>query len=249
MRRPRAPAARRHILRLAAHVAVREAILRAHMRGKPSRPTSTSRSSPAIWAGLSGADLANICNEAAIFAAPERHDVDRRTGTSTPRSSARRLHVVARALNDYELRAVAFHEAGHAPCAELLEGGRPRAPDLDRRPAAARSATRQPPRRPLPQDARRAARRDGHAARRRAARGDRFGASTTGASGDLSASPTSRGDGGRERDGDVDHGSSCCRGRRCVRPNARQRRDSEQEHPPRGDARRDPATDYDHVTA
>ena len=37
--------------------------------------------------GLTGADLANICNEAAIFAGRDHRDVAGRRATSSPRSS------------------------------------------------------------------------------------------------------------------------------------------------------------------
>src|SRR4051794_12382295 len=76
-------------------------------------------------AGLTGAELANICNEAAITAARRgrRHvaqeDFDYAlervvAGMETPRT-----------LNERERTIVAFHEAGHALCAELLPGATP----------------------------------------------------------------------------------------------------------------------------
>jgi cell division protease FtsH len=100
-------------------VAGREAILKVHTRGKPlgecdletiARQTS----------GLTGADLANLCNEAAIFAARANRD---RICQADFDSALER--VVAgmqsrRTLNEHERRVVAFHEAGHALCAELL---------------------------------------------------------------------------------------------------------------------------------
>ena len=75
---------------------------------------------PSKTSGLTGADLANICNEAAIFAA-------RRGGTAiTPVDFDHALErVIAgvqsrRVLNDHEKRVVAYHEAGHALRGELL---------------------------------------------------------------------------------------------------------------------------------
>jgi len=72
--------------------------------------------------GLTGADLANICNEAAIRAA--------RRGAATISKGdfdAGLERVMAgmqsrRKLNEHEKRVVAYHEAGHALCAELLPG-------------------------------------------------------------------------------------------------------------------------------
>jgi cell division protease FtsH len=102
-------------------VAGREAILKVHTRNKPvddvdfeviARQTS----------GLTGADLANIANEAAIAAARSR-----RTRLIQQDFDGAIERVVAgmqtrRALNDHERHVVAYHEAGHALCAELLPG-------------------------------------------------------------------------------------------------------------------------------
>ena len=70
--------------------------------------------------GLTGADLANICNEAAIFAA--RRGAERVAMKDFDLALER---VVAgmqlrRALTDHAKRVVAHHEAGHALCGELL---------------------------------------------------------------------------------------------------------------------------------
>ena len=70
--------------------------------------------------GLTGADLANICNEAAIFAGRERRD-----SIQTADFQAALERVVAgmqsrRVITDHEKRVVAYHEAGHALCSELL---------------------------------------------------------------------------------------------------------------------------------
>jgi cell division protease FtsH len=102
-------------------VAGREEILKVHTRSKPlgdvdlellARQTS----------GLTGADLANLANEAAIFAARRRGD-----RVLQEDFDAALERVVAgmqsrRTLNEHERRVVAFHEAGHAVCAELLPG-------------------------------------------------------------------------------------------------------------------------------
>jgi cell division protease FtsH len=71
-------------------------------------------------AGLTGADLANICNEAAIFAGRRGRNV-----VHTEDFNAALERVVAgmesrRLMNDHEKRVVAYHEAGHALCSELL---------------------------------------------------------------------------------------------------------------------------------
>jgi cell division protease FtsH len=98
----------------------RERILGVHSRNKPLADDVDMKLLARQTAGLTGADLANICNEAAIFAA-------RRLATRvTMRDFDTALErVVAgmqsrRTLTDHEKRVVAYHEAGHALCGELL---------------------------------------------------------------------------------------------------------------------------------
>jgi cell division protease FtsH len=98
----------------------REQILRVHTRGKPLAPSVDLELVARQTSGLTGADLANICNEAAIFAARRRADL-----VTAADFDAALERVVAgmqarRALNEHEKRVVAVHEAGHALCAELL---------------------------------------------------------------------------------------------------------------------------------
>jgi cell division protease FtsH len=99
----------------------REAILKVHTRGKPVEDIDFEIIARQT-AGLTGADLANICNEAAIFAARARRP---RILHADFEGALER--VVAgmqsrKALNERERRVIAFHEAGHALCAELLPG-------------------------------------------------------------------------------------------------------------------------------
>src|SRR5207245_318816 len=94
-------------------------VLQVHTREKPlgdvdlelvARQTS----------GLTGADLANICNEAAIFAT--RRGAKAITIGDFDSAIERVIAGVQskRVLNQHEKRVVAFHEAGHALCGELL---------------------------------------------------------------------------------------------------------------------------------
>ena len=97
----------------------REGVLQVHTRDKPLEDVDLELVARQT-SGLTGADLANICNEAAIFAA--RRDSDHVAQRDFDSALER---VVAgmqsrRVLNDHEKRVVAFHEAGHALCAELL---------------------------------------------------------------------------------------------------------------------------------
>lgn len=92
----------------------REKILRIHIAGKPIGPDVDLASLARRTTGMSGAELANICNEAAIFAG-------RRGATFINQKDlldAVRHEVVGQAtkrpLNDREKKIVAYHEAGHA---------------------------------------------------------------------------------------------------------------------------------------
>ena len=97
----------------------REGVLAVHTRDKPMDGVDLGLIAQQT-SGLTGADLANICNEAAIFATRRR----------APKLSMRDFdsaieRVIAgvqsrRVLNDHEKQVVAFHEAGHALCGELL---------------------------------------------------------------------------------------------------------------------------------
>jgi cell division protease FtsH len=100
-------------------IRAREGILQVHSRNKPMADVNLERVAQQT-SGLTGADLANICNEAAIFAARRDSDV-----ITTADFDSAIERVVAgmqsrRALNEHEKRVVAYHEAGHALCAELL---------------------------------------------------------------------------------------------------------------------------------
>jgi cell division protease FtsH len=101
-------------------VSGRERILEVHSRNKPLDSDVDLRLVARQTSGLTGADLANICNEAAIFAA--RRGASRVAKADFDASLER---VVAgmqsrRTLTDHEKRVVAYHEAGHALCSELL---------------------------------------------------------------------------------------------------------------------------------
>jgi cell division protease FtsH len=97
----------------------RRAILEVHTRDKPLRDVDLDAVARQT-SGLTGAELANLCNEAAIRCA-------RRGGLALSREDVDRAleRVVAgvetrHALGDHEKRVIAFHEGGHALCAELL---------------------------------------------------------------------------------------------------------------------------------
>jgi cell division protease FtsH len=98
----------------------RREVLDVHTKGKPLAPSVDLDLLARQTSGLTGADLANICNEAAIFAARRHGEL---LGAQDFDAALER--VVAgmqsrRTLTDHEKQVVAYHEAGHALCAELL---------------------------------------------------------------------------------------------------------------------------------
>jgi cell division protease FtsH len=98
----------------------RERILEVHSRNKPLAEDVDFGLLARQTSGLTGADLANICNEAAISAGRrgsyrvEMIDFDSALERVLAGMQSRRR------LSDHERRVVAYHEAGHALCGELL---------------------------------------------------------------------------------------------------------------------------------
>jgi cell division protease FtsH len=97
----------------------RLAVLGVHTKDKPLHEVDLSVIARQT-AGLTGADLANICNEAAIFAGRNRRDVVLMQDFDAALERAVAGMQSRRVMNDHEKRVIAYHEAGHALCAELL---------------------------------------------------------------------------------------------------------------------------------
>jgi cell division protease FtsH len=99
----------------------REEILKIHARGKPLAKNVSLKKIAERTPGFSGADLANLMNEAAILAA--RRDKDKIYEKEILESiekvilgPERKSHI----LSEKERRVVAYHEAGHALVAKSL---------------------------------------------------------------------------------------------------------------------------------
>jgi cell division protease FtsH len=98
----------------------RERILQVHTRNKPIKEGCDLGVVAQQTSGLTGADLANICNEAAIFCARRGgHAVSQRDFDDALERVVAGVQS-STTLNDHERRVVAYHEAGHALCRELL---------------------------------------------------------------------------------------------------------------------------------
>jgi cell division protease FtsH len=98
----------------------RERIFHVHSRNKPLAEDVNLGLLARQTSGLTGADLSNICNEAAIFAA--RRGADRLHMRDFDAALERVVAGVQsrKTMTDHEKRVVAYHEAGHALCSELL---------------------------------------------------------------------------------------------------------------------------------
>ncbi|MGH2919597.1 MAG: AAA family ATPase [Solirubrobacteraceae bacterium] len=102
----------------------RAAILRLHVGTKQLAPDVDLEAIAGITRGLSGADLANVMNEAALLSARRgRGEISMATLEEAVERSTlgiSRAHV----LTDEERRVVAVHEAGHAVVARSVPDGR-----------------------------------------------------------------------------------------------------------------------------
>jgi cell division protease FtsH len=104
----------------------RKGILDVHVRGKPLDKTVDLLRIAQISPGFSGADLANVVNEAAILAARRNRKV------ITQIDFEEALEKVSlgperrsRVISEKEKNIVAYHEAGHALCFKLLTNTNP----------------------------------------------------------------------------------------------------------------------------
>jgi cell division protease FtsH len=97
----------------------REAILGVHSENKPLHEVDLEMVARQT-SGLTGADLANICNEAAISAGRQHRDVVLMEDFESALERVVAGMESRRVINDHEKEVVAFHEAGHALCSELL---------------------------------------------------------------------------------------------------------------------------------
>jgi cell division protease FtsH len=97
----------------------REAILRTHARGKPLAEDLDLKDVARKTTGMTGAQLANALNEAAIIAGRFGRDAIARSDLDEALLRQSVGSQQSRRLTDEERRIVAFHEAGHALCRRL----------------------------------------------------------------------------------------------------------------------------------
>jgi cell division protease FtsH len=94
-------------------------ILKVHTEGKPLQNVNLETVARQT-SGLTGAELANICNEAAIVAGRSRREVVLMSDFENALERVVAGMQSRKVINDHEKKVVAYHEAGHALCSELL---------------------------------------------------------------------------------------------------------------------------------
>lgn len=104
----------------------REAILKVHLKKKPVAKSVDIAALAAKTAGSSGADLANIANEAAILAARKNSkEITNEIITSAFEKVAIGPERKSKVMSDHEKELTAYHEAGHALVGHVLPDSDP----------------------------------------------------------------------------------------------------------------------------
>ncbi len=104
----------------------REQILRVHAANKPFAESVDFERLAKLTPGFTGADLANLCNEAALLAARRRHAA---IGTDEVEEAMERVMAgperKSRVITEKERTTIAYHESGHALVGHILENSDP----------------------------------------------------------------------------------------------------------------------------
>ena len=100
----------------------REAILKIHAKEKKFAEDVNLKSIAEDTAGFSGADLANILNEAAIIATINEHEaITNKDIEDAVKKVTVGLEKQSRVISDKDKKLTAYHEAGHAIVSSMLE--------------------------------------------------------------------------------------------------------------------------------
>jgi cell division protease FtsH len=100
----------------------REQILQIHARNIKLGPDVNLKLLASRTPGFAGADLANVCNEAALLAARRSHEEVRMCDFEEAiERVVAGLEKKNRRINEHEKQIVAFHESGHAVVGWMLE--------------------------------------------------------------------------------------------------------------------------------
>ncbi len=100
----------------------REAILNIHAKGKKFNNDVNLKSIAEDTAGFTGADLANILNEAAIIATINEHEaITNKDIEDAVKKVTVGLEKQSRVISEKDKKLTAYHEAGHAIVSSMLE--------------------------------------------------------------------------------------------------------------------------------
>ncbi len=103
----------------------REGILRIHTRKLRLDPKVDFQILASATIGMSGADLANLCNEAALTAARHNHQMITMEDFEEAQDQIRLGAAQPRLMDPAERRLIAYHESGHAVVAWLTPAADP----------------------------------------------------------------------------------------------------------------------------
>jgi cell division protease FtsH len=103
----------------------RAEILKVHARGVPLAPDVSLEQLAASTPGMTGADLANLVNEAALLAARRKQDVVRQRDLTDALEKVQLGTARNVVIPEEERRRTAYHEAGHALLGMLQPGADP----------------------------------------------------------------------------------------------------------------------------
>jgi len=116
----------RHIVIDLPDIKGREAILEVHAKGKPLAKGVNLETVAKETPGFSGADLANLINEAAILAARRnRQDITLKELEDAADRTIAGPEKKSRIINPKEKEIIAYHESGHALTARMLPNADP----------------------------------------------------------------------------------------------------------------------------
>jgi cell division protease FtsH len=116
----------RHIVIDSPDIQGRKAILEVHAKGKPLAEGVDLGTIAKQTPGFSGADLANVINEAALLAARrERRDIGLKELEDATDRVIAGPERKARVMNQKEREIIAYHESGHALVAKMLPNADP----------------------------------------------------------------------------------------------------------------------------
>lgn len=104
----------------------RQAIFEVHLKNKKLGPDVDREFLAKQTPGFSGADIANVCNEAALCAArKDKKQIEKQDFLDAVDRIVGGLEKRTKVLTDHEKHTIAYHESGHASVSWLLEWGDP----------------------------------------------------------------------------------------------------------------------------